>query len=628
MPVTIQGSPFASNSSLRDVDHQYSYGALPDMKPGSELHEKIRKRILDKAQESWNAISPRHADWDKVKDNLQAFVPLDKKEKQVLAADSRKPVRVVVPLTYAVKETILAHLIGIYAMDGIWQYEARGPEDVGPCALMENLIDAQSKRFKHLLSLHTFLEDGLSTGLGVLAPVWETKYGLRDQILQNPLTGEQIFQKESYINFEGNRLRNINPRLYLPDPNVAAHEVQDAEFVGWIWRDNQIGILEEEYRNPDSIFNAKYLSAIQDGRSSLFRSRDQSYTEQATNTRPVDRIYMYERIIPAELGLGPSETPEIWCFQLAADQIVISAKPLGLNHNMYPLAVCAPDGDGYSPCPIARLEVTLGLQRGADFLYNTHMAAAMKSLNGVTVIDPSVINAEDLNTDKPYKVVRVRRSMFGQNAIEKGFKQFPVPDTTMNNVSEVGIIDGLIAKVAGASDSMQGVFSGGERRSAQEARDTYLSGIGRIEKMARIISEQAMVDLGFMLASHTQQFLSQESYVNITGRLQDEIMQTYGLDPSVTRIPVGPKDLMNVNYDAIIRDGSMPSSSFVQEHIQLMQLAIQDPRTYATFDTARWMAELARNMGIKNISDFRFKASVQPDAQVQAGVANGSLAPI
>ena len=374
MPVSIQGNKHnhdRGNSRVEETyDYQYPYG---DFTPGSETHEKIKRRILDRAIESWSVISERHNDWDRVDDTLKAFIPTDEKERKILLRDGRKPVSIVVPITYAIKEVLLAHLLAIFSHDGIWQYAARGPEDVGGAALLENLVDAQSKRFKHLLALNTFFEDGCAKGIGILAPVWETKYGLKEQIIQDPLTGQAIETMSQYVQFEGNKLRNINPRLYLPDPNVPAHDVQEGEFVGWIWRDNAVGILEEEFHNPGEIFNAKYLKHLTDGRSTVFGHRDESHPA-TTNSQPVDRIYMYDKIIPAELGLGPSEYPEIWCFQLAGDEYIISAKPLGLHHNMFPAAVCAPDSDGYTTCPIGRLEVTMGMQTTANFLYNTRIA--------------------------------------------------------------------------------------------------------------------------------------------------------------------------------------------------------------------------------------------------------------
>lgn len=626
MPPNVYGANHNHSSTLSHHHYDYAYPSELDWKPGSELHERIRRRIIDRAQESWAVIQDRHADWDRVDNTLKAFIPIDAKEKAIQNKDSRRPVPIVVPITYAIKETLLAHLMAIFSHDGIWQYEARGPEDVGRAALLENLIDAQSKRFKHLLALNTFFEDSISKGIGVMAPVWETKYGLREQIIQDPLTGIQQRIPERYVNFEGNRLRNINPRLYLPDPNVPAHDVQDGEYVGWLWRDNANSILEEEAANPGAIFNARYLSHLGDGRSTIFKDKNQEPTQATTrNSKPVDRIYMYDRIIPAELGLGPSDYPEVWCFQLAGDEVIISAKPLGLHHNMFPLVVGAPDSDGYSTCPIGRLEVTYGLQHVADFLYNSHMASIRKNINGTTVYDPSVINSRDLINDKPFKYVRVRRSMFGQNAIEKGFRHFPSNDSTGNHVNEVGILDQLAAKYAGAVDSMQGVFAKGERRSAEEARITHMSGLGRVEKMARILSEQAIGDCGYMIASHTQQFLSQEQYVNITGRLHDEIIRIYGFEGDITRVPVGPADIANLDADVIIRDGSLPSSAFVQENVQLMQLALSDPEIKAKFDTARWMEELAKNMGIKNISDFRMKASVLPTPDIEQAVAQGAL---
>lgn len=628
MPVTIDPNPQTSTSELRSRDYGYAYPFEKDFRPGSELHESLKRRILDRAQESWDVMSERHPDWDKVDNTMTAFIPQDKREKQVKSMDGRKPTSVVVPITYAIKETILSHLISIYTYDGLWQYEARGPEDVPGVALLENLIDAQSRWFKHLLAVHTFLQDGISKGLGVVAPVWETKYGLRDQIVQNPLTGEQIRQPEHFVEFEGNRLRNIDPRLYLPDVNVPAHEVQDGEYVGWVWRDNMLSILAEEQNSPDEIFNAKYLKHLGDGRTALFRDGKDTVTSRL-NTHPIDRIYMYDRIIPAEVGLGPSEYPEIWCFQLAGDEVIISAKPLGLTHNMFPVAVCAPDFDGYGARPISRLEVTLGLQGVADFLYNSHIADVRKNQFGLHIYDPSIINTNDLVNNNPHKYIRVRRKMFGQNAIEKGYKHIPIPKSTLTHVDEVSVIDGLIAKATGASESMQGVYaSAGPRKSVEEARNTHLSGMGRIEKMARIISEQGMSDLAYMMGKHTQQFMSMETYVKITGRLHQDLMRIYDLSPDEVHLPVGPQDIIDISYDAIIRDGSNPSSSFIQEHIQLMQLAAADPRVYSTYDTARWMGELAKTMGIKNFEDFRFKARMAGTGEIEEGMAEGTLQPL
>jgi hypothetical protein len=624
MPITVDPNPHSRSTSLSNVDHQYPYPDGLDLKPGSKLHETIKRRVLDRAQESWSVMQNRHGEWDAVDATLTAFMPIDEKERIVKAKDSRRPVSIVVPLSYAVKETLLSHLLAIFTQDILWQFDPRGPEDVLGVALMESLIDAQSKHFRHTLALHTFFQDGISKGIGVVAPVWETKYGLRNQMVMDPFTGMPIQNKEEFIRAEGNRLRNINPRLYLPDPNVPAHEVQDAEFVSWVWRDNLIGLLEEEHHSPGTMFNVKYLKSLTDCRSKIFNDANRDNQPSQQNTKPVDRIYMYDKVIPNELGLGPSDVPEIWLFQLAGDEVVIGAQPLGLDHNMFPVAVCAPDFDGYGPTPIGRLEVTLGLQGVADFLYNSHIANVRKSLNDMLVVDPSVININDLTRPGAGKIIRVRRPMFGQGALDRGIKAIPVASVTGGHVNEVGVVDGIMSKVSGASESLQGVFAGGERKSAQESRDTFMSGVGRIEKMARVISEQAMGDLGYMMAMHTQQFLSQESYVGLIGRSGDSIRRILNLNPMEDRVPVGPQDIINVGFDAIIRDGSMPSSSFVRENIELLQLAISDPRTYETYDTARWMAEIARRMGVKNIEDFRLDVHVQPDAQVmeQAGAGN------
>ena len=139
--------------------------------------------------------------------------------------------------------------------------------------------------------------------------------------------------------FEGNELNNIDPYLCLPDPNVAIHDHQNGEFFGWLVQSNYLDQLTKE-RNDGIIFNVKYLNGLNNRRSVFFM--DKSDREKrfggagkqydSTVTNRVDNINMVVKLIPAEWKLGKREYREKWSFTLSADEVIIKAKPLDLDH--------------------------------------------------------------------------------------------------------------------------------------------------------------------------------------------------------------------------------------------------------------------------------------------------------
>ncbi|MFA6973078.1 MAG: hypothetical protein WC208_16995, partial [Gallionella sp.] len=229
------------------------------------------------------------------------------------------------------------------------------------------------------------------------------------------------------------------------DPNVPVQETQKGEFVGWIDPTNYMKIMEHEQRDK-SYFNGKFLYGMRGsaGKSQYNKvsssGRDctynNSYTytgsssgEAALSTSPIDQIYLYINLIPKEWKLGTSEYPEKWLFCVAADRYIRCAKPLGLDHNMFPLVTCSPDFDGYSMTPLSRLEMISGLQGTLDWLVNSHIANVRKSINDMLVVDPSLVNINDLLDPAPGKLIRMRRAAWGRG-VENAVKQLSVTDIT------------------------------------------------------------------------------------------------------------------------------------------------------------------------------------------------------
>ena len=128
-----------------------------------------------------------------------------------------------------------------------------------------------------------------------------------------------------------------------------------------------------------------------------------------STTNPVDVINLYVTLIPKEWNLGDGEYPEKWFFRLAADDVIITCQKANYYHGMYPVAVASPEYDGYSITPIGRLEVLYGLQGVLDWLFNSHVANVRKAINDMLIVDPYLVNINDLKDPEPGKLIRLRR---------------------------------------------------------------------------------------------------------------------------------------------------------------------------------------------------------------------------
>jgi len=141
-----------------------------------------------------------------------------------------------------------------------------------------------------------------------------------------------------------------------------------------------------------------------------------------------------------------------------------------------------------------------------------------------------------------------------------------------------------------------------------------------------VIGLQAMQDLGYMFASHTQQLMSQELYTTTTGRWQEVITERFG--PNAQRMKVTPFDVL-IDYDVLVRDGSVPGGNFSDVWVQMFNVLASHPELQQTFDIGRIFKYIATNMGAKNVDEFvRVKPQMMADEQVAQQAQAGNIVPI
>jgi len=645
MPPNVRGNSGreVDTKSFRSLNFQYDYPRNLSLKPGEDQHDRIVSKLLDRARDSYLEMQDRHQEWREVDKKLKAYArPRTEQEKK----DGAVP-EVVLPFSFANLETLLTFMVSAFLKDPIFQYKGIGPEDSLGASLLEQHIAYQSNKKRFGLNLHTMWRDGFCYGFGAVTPKWTEEHGTRTRVRETGFFDrlDNIFfpternrEPEETLLYEGHELENIDPYRYLPDPNVAVHDVQKAEYVGWISRMNIMELLRNE-ENSDRFFNAKYVKegmsdATTDIISGISEREKNRESEKVGTNNPVDVTWMYVDLIPNDWGLSSSASPEKWLFGLAGDQVLVAAQPLGLHHNRFPVAVAAPDYDGYSADPPGRINMINDMQEVIDFLYTSHLTNIKKAINDMFVVDPKLVNIYDVTDPKPGKVIRMRRAAWGSGKIDEGVKQLEVADVTKGHIEEASYLLDVMEQVSGATDVAKGVVqNSGPRISAAASRSARRSVLSRMQKTARIVGMQAHQPLGELLAFQTQQLLSNETYVEITGNTAEKLKDDLGLDPQRLengRVAVDPFELI-INFDIKSVDPSVPGSEDVEKWTEVYQAIGNNPALAQEFDMVRLFKHIARQMGAKNVDDFIKRAeppSVMNQQQAEEQARQGNLTEI
>lgn len=644
MPAIVSGEQRKSVfTPSKKLDYDYPRGL--DLTPGSPTHNKVTTLVMDRAYQAGLAMSKRFESWNEIDRTLTTYIWLDDKEKDLQDVDERKPVSIVYPYSYAILETLMSYMMQAFFQNPVFQYQRTDGGSAIAAMMLEMVIQQHVSFYKLMLPLHTMIRDNFAYGFGAVALDWRVERGKipRRKIVGNivnrlfrPTRAEKEFVDG--VLFEGNYLKNIDPYSCLPDPNAPIHDVQNMEYFGWVEESNINSLLKEE-QEDETMFNVRYLNQTQHLRTSVFREKGdrnkktgRDGVSQSTVTNPVDTIYMYVDLIPAKEELGDGEYPEWWLIGLSADSVVVRCEPVELNHGRIPVAVCASDFDGYAKSPVSRMEIIYGMQHTLNWMFNTHVANIRKSLNDTLIYDPYLLNSNDLKDPKPGGLIRLRRPAWGRG-VKDTIMQLNVQDVTRQHVSDSMLVMQHMERVMGTDASSMGSLrqGGPERLTGREFEGTQIGKYARLERLARIIGEQAFRDIGYMMAAHTQQFMDEAVYMSIYGPYQEALMRDYGKFVRNDQIKVTPYDLL-IPYDVIIRDGTIPGGNFSQAWIQLFDQIAKVPELHQQFDLVRIFKHIARNLGAKNVDDFArqgpaMQVSTAPDQQVLQQAQQGNLVP-
>lgn len=610
-----------------------------EVKFGTEKHQRLRDAVWSRYLMSRDHFSSRHEKWAEAEDIFMAYINPDeeeKKRKNAQKAGEATFSQIVVPYTYA---TLLsAHTYWTTVFLGrtpVFQYTARHGEGHQKVQAVEAIVDYQLQMGQMLVPLYFWLLDAGKYGLGVVGVFWDEEMRVVSRI-ERPVVeylgvemekeGKPELVSDVVPGYVGNKIYNVRPQDWFPDPRVSILNFQQGEFcaryveVSW----NQI------LKSAEGYFNLDYLrehwdklhesSRVSGGKSTRLPGKDKAWGRQDKDT--IGLVEMVWELVPHEWELGPSKYPEKWVITLAGGDVIIGCRPQGLLHGQFPFAIMVYDADPYGLTVRGLPEILEPLENTLSWLVNSHFFNVRKALNDQVVVDPSRVVLRDLLEGGPGRIIRLNPTAYGSD-VRSVISQLPIVDVTRQHFQSAQMVVEMIQRVSGVTDNIMGLINQGGRKTATEVRSSNAFGVNRLKTFCEFNSALGFSVLSQLILQNTQQLLGEE----LTVRIARDLMMG---DPMF--LTVGPQDISGF-YDFVPVDGTLPVDRFAQAMLwkEILAGLAQMPQVAMSYDIAgifSWMAQLA---GLKNITQFKIQSDQAVMQQMQAGnlvpaqgVMNGS----
>lgn len=599
-----------------------------------ELHSNLVKYLKDRIEYSEREMSNFYKRWRVNEIKYQAYIKLSDWEEYLNqlteAAGPPKQVSMVVPYTMATISTIVTYLVHTYAgRKPMFQVGSNKTETARSARNMELKLQYDADHTRLIKHMFQFLLDGQQYGVGILRCNWLKEEKLRTRWQKRKIMGVETPQmekvRETAVTYEGNDICSIDPYMFLPDPRVPMADVnRKGEFVFWrsyegkhtlmkAQKAGRVKYVERISERQVNRYGEKYDESNRTLRSGGVEQPGQDHRDSRTNVASFIEVHQGTlEIIPAELGLGESETPEKWLFTLCNKNQVIQAQPLALDHDMHPVVVQEPYTLGYSFGHLGMSDYLGPMQDTLSWLINSHMDNVRTALNNMFVFDPSRIEAQDLKDPKPGKLIRAKRAAYGTD-LSQAIKQFNVQDVTQNHVQDFQLFMRMGDALSSVTDNLRGQQQSGGRKTATEVRTAGEAAASRLAALARFISAQAITDLTEQMCLNNQQNLSDDFFIEVVGQ-----------DALKNPIKIGPEMLVG-DFHYPIHDGTLPLDRVAMVDVwkEIFLGIAQDEQLRGNFDMVSmftWIAELG---GARNIEQF--KIEVAPDEQVMQQAQAGNI---
>lgn len=620
----------------------------------SPLHAKVRENLNSRFRFSATRMQGLHAKWQKNENQHVAFLPerdVDAKRRALRDNDGKPQyTTIVLPYTYAMELSAWSYWTTVFlGRDPIFQYAGRHGEAESQVQALEALIGYQVQTGEMLVPLYFWLFDVARYGLGVIGNYWceevtsvsrlvevpQSLYGL-------PIGGppKRTMQTEQVRGYYGNKLFNIRPYDYYPDPRVPLHATQRMEFLGW---HSEVGWHElVKKAEAGEMVN---IDVLQQEGGNLYTGREpgspqlqlpNDYTAgnpeayDIARTGPYGIVTFSVDLNPNQWGLSDVKTQEKWIFECSVQgtnaqggnkstiRYIHSARPAGAYHNKHPVNVLEMEPEPYTLAARGMPEVMEPMQRTMDWLINSHMYNVRKTMNNQWLVDPTRVVMQDFIEPTAGGAIKAAPAGYGTD-LRTAISQLPVQDVTRGHVGDLSLFDMFTQKAVGINDQIMGTADVKSHTTAGANRTTSAFGVNRQKTNTEFMSAMGFAPLSQILVQSSQQYFDAPTKLRVVGDLIT--------DAGAKFIQVTPEDIQGF-YDFVPVDGTMPIDRYAQGALwqQLFANVAKIPQVAMQYDLGKIFAWVAQLMGLKNIN--RFKIQIAPPGANPAAVAGGNVIPL
>lgn len=623
-------------------------------KDKSDFQDKVSRFVADSMKYSYQEMQTYHPSWEEADLIYRGYRLPDKEDKE--AQSKKEPPKIILPISYAQSQVFVSFLLETFMVNGnIYRLKGAGPEDQRFLGGIERELEYQTAHLMFYVRLYNWFLDATKYGVGIVKSCWATETekvrSVERRVVQpNPfqrfsaLFGGQAEPQEvmeevvrDLIIYEGNRLENVTPFCFYPDPSVPIAKFQEGAYVGHENETTKAALASREgstyfgiQKIPGHISQAtlEMRRHFRVGRDSLFRSIDfkqlpgdgiktgeaviHSELEFTMNGRELKKKFDYD--LDSRYG---KDAPVKMVASTGNVDKVIQFEPLGYLHGRYNYDVIeySPDHNAFANAGLS--ETIYNLQEIMTWFLNSHVANVRKAIKNRFIGDPEKFHVEDITNGMEF----IRTKSAPGRKLEESIKVLDVTDVTRGHVGDMTALNQMIQLITGINENALGQYSSG-RRSATESRNVNSSAAARLKMHGKLAWYAGIEPLGRKLIANTRQLRTREFYARVVG----EDIEKYPYEGTI----VATAEQIVGGYDFVPYDATMPNDKERQAfHFQeLLKVAISNPQSAAALglNVQKILGHVFELYGVRNFKDFKLtppemqqqlQALAVPDAMVE-----------
>lgn len=566
--------------------------------PESQEHGALLAHVKGLIDKSRKTMARHYDTWDYNDAVFRSEKKVDKEDRT--AAANGKPTKMIVPLVFSQVMTFVTYNVSTLSQNKrFFELEPTGSEDNPLREACELVLERDCRRNSWTAFLVQFFLDIGRFSLGAAEVCYEEKYRkIRvEETTTEPqgIMGEEVSTTESVLKdvpvFVGNKVVPISPYRFFPDLSLPLTRYQEGEFCG----SEDIFTLGS-LQGDENLFNVdkipKFTETDFKGRKQISRVpelglRTSSGSGHGTlsdsdycSSGDVIVTKAVLDIVPKHFYCGEGDDKKnplgdadyrmrylVW---YANDQTIIRFEEADYLHGMFPY-ICA------QFLPDQHKTINEGLSDACDqitslitWLMNAHVTSIRSNIESKLVVDPAGVDMRSLESRGPYIYLKKHASNTG---VDRYIKQLQVSDPTVNFMSDIAALKGILGEVTGYNETMHGQYSAG-RRSATQDRVVAQAGSARGRTTLAAIWDSAFEPLGKQLLANNRAEISRETFNRLLGSAAtDELFALFKAD-AVTI--AGAEDFFTF-------DGTLPSEkAFLAQSLQeIFMTMMQNPQVAA-----------------------------------------------